>query len=162
MRLRSFIWSLVFLVFAVSASWVAVYGFLISQEDYLPERGSLRYYVGISSLIRNAPATGTMTEPAYFGSVGDGNKPPQSEMTFETRAQDLTQATAAITSYLRQKDFHQRSTDAENAAAASFVPEGERLVQYAQYASSAGEVAVLAVTQAIATGLCKVTLTHYD
>ncbi|KFJ09236.1 hypothetical protein DR66_166 [Delftia acidovorans] len=161
MRLRSVILGLVLLVFAASASWLAVYGFLISQEDYSPERGSLRYYVGISSLIRNAPATGTMAQPAYFGSVGDGNKPPQSEMTFETSANDITEATAAITSYLRQKDFHQRSIDAENAAA-SFVPEGERLVQYAQYASSAGEVAVLAVTQAMATGLCKVTLTHYD
>ena len=131
------------------------------SQDYSPERGSLRYYVGISSLIRNAPATGTMAQPTYFGSVGDGNKPPQSEMTFETSAKDITEATAALTSYLRQKDFHQRSIEAENAAA-SFVPEGERLVQYAQYASSAGEVAVLAVTQAIATGLCKVTLTHYD
>ncbi|WP_373786158.1 hypothetical protein [Delftia acidovorans] len=82
-------------------------------------------------------------------------------MTFETSAKDITEATAALTSYLRQKDFHQRSIDAENVAA-SFVPEGERLVQYAQYASSAGEVAVLAVTQAMSTGLCKVTLTHYD
>ena len=97
MRLRSVILGLVLLVFAASASWLAVYGFLISQEDYSPERGSLRYYVGISSLIRNAPATGTMAQPTYFGSVGDGNKPPQSEMTFETSAKDITEATAALT-----------------------------------------------------------------
>lgn len=67
-----------------------------------------------------------MAQPTYFGSVGDGNKPPQSEMTFETSAKDITEATAALTSYLRQKDFHQRSIEAENAAA-SFVPEESAL-----------------------------------
>lgn len=164
MKIRRTIQGFFIVMLLACASWLLAFWYLVHLEDYSPKPGSIVYYIGISSLVRNAPVPDAAAEPEYFGSVGDGNKLPQSEISFATHAQHVGRAMDALSSYLRKASFQQRpvSADAVNNAA-SLIPEGVHLASYTEYVSSASEVVVLTVTKAAdADNRYKVTMTHYD
>jgi hypothetical protein len=142
------------------AFWAFTYLRLISQEDYSPRRGSLAYYVGISSLVRNAPTTDALGEPDYFGSVGDGNKPPQSELSYATAADRLEPAGQALQAYLLGRGFQPRTAPARPADSA--LAQGEQLIRQSEYASASGEIATLVLAADASAHAFRITLTHYD
>ena len=140
--------------------WLAAAAYLFSQEDYAPERGSLTYYLGISSLVRGAPMVEPAQEPVYFGSVGDGNKPPQSEVSYETRATDPLQAWSATDKYRNERGF---SVPAGAAAGApADFPSDERVVKSAEFRSPSGELVEVALTQAADSKRYRLRISHFD
>ena len=139
--------------------WIAAWVFLVSQEDYTPAPGSLTYYLGISALVRQAPLARATDAPEYYGTVGDGNKLPQSLVSYAVEQRDVGAALQAMEGYLRQGGWQPRPVDTPGAAA-SWAAHGET-IRYAEYASAAGEVAVLEATRSGAPGRYAIILTHY-
>lgn len=162
MKIRHIIFGFCFFIIFSCLIWLIAFWYLIHQEDYSPKPGSIIYYIGISSLVRNAPISGAIAQPEYFGSVGDGNKPPQSEMSFIENEQNAKKSIDALTNYLHQKSFQQRPiTTNKEKFATSLIPEGEHLYSYTEYVSSSGEVALLTMTKVEAGNHYRVTITHY-
>ena len=133
----------------------------VSQEDYAPKPGTLAYYVGMSSLVRHAPVANAAGAPDYFGSVGDGDKAPRSEVSYAVSPGSVDDAYASMDAYLQSRGFQPRpprppawwprSRTARNwCATPSTCPVPARLV-------------VLAVSRTAdpADGY-RITLTHWD
>lgn len=139
--------------------WIAAWVFLVSQEDYTPAPGSLTYYLGISPLVRQAPLAQATGSPEYYGTVGDGNKLPQSLVSYAVEQRDVRAALQAMDGYLRQVGWQPRPVDTSGAAA-TLAAHGET-IHYAEYASADGEVAVLQATRSGSPGRHAITLTHY-
>jgi hypothetical protein len=140
--------------------WMAVAAYFFSQEDYTPERGSLNYYLGISSMIRGVPLIAPVNPPEYFGSVGDGNKPPQSEVSYETDEPKASTIWVATERYLNQHGFWSREP-----ASSPPHPElsfEERVVQEGEFTSKAGELIVVMLTQTAGQNRYKVRISHFD
>ena len=95
-RARTLLWSLVLCLPLAVFGWLAAALCLISQEDYTPEPGSFTYYIGISSLVRHAPLVGALGKAEYFGTVGDGNKPPHGLVSYDVEFASIGPATHAF------------------------------------------------------------------
>lgn len=141
--------------------WVAAAAYFFSQEDYAPERGSLTYYIGISSMIRGAPLIAPVNEPAYFGSVGDGNKPSQSEVSYETDEPNASTIWVATERYLNQHGFGSPDPAALPLKHPELSPE-EQVVQEGEFTSKSGELVVVVLTQAAGRNRYKVRISHFD
>ncbi|MFY3383503.1 hypothetical protein [Paracidovorax sp. MALMAid1276] len=74
----------------VGMAAVATVGYLFAVEDYVTQPGSPAYYLGISSLIRDLQVPDFAQGREYFGSVGDGNKAPQSQLSFKVPPEAVT------------------------------------------------------------------------
>lgn len=162
MRIKVLAWSVVTLAAVVLAIWAAAYAWLFSQEDYAPKPGTLAYYVGMSSLVRHAPVANAAGAPDYFGSVGDGDKAPRSEVSYAVSPGSVDDAYASLDAYLQSRGFQPRPAEAAGMVAAALA-DGEELVRHAEYLSGSGELVVLAVSRTAdpADGY-RITLTHWD
>ena len=78
--------SLAGVAFAALCGLLITIGYMFSMEDFVAQPGSPVYYAGISRLIRSLGVPEGAEDQEYFGSVGDGNKPPQSQLGFTTAA----------------------------------------------------------------------------
>ena len=141
--------------------WMAAAAYFFSQEDYAPERGSLTYYIGISSMVRGAPLIAPVSEPEYFGSVGDGNKPSQSEVSYETDEPKASTIWVATERYLNQHGFGSRDPAALPPKYPELLPE-ERVVQQGEFTSKSGELIVVVLTQDAGRTRYKVRISHFD
>ena len=108
MRIKVLAWSVVTLAAVALAIWAAAYAWLFSQEDYAPKPGTLAYYVGMSSLVRHAPVANAAGAPDYFGSVGDGDKAPRSEVSYAVSPGSVDDAYASMDAYLQSRGFQPR------------------------------------------------------
>lgn len=162
MRIKVLAWSVVTLAAVALAIWAAAYAWLFSQEDYAPKPGTLAYYVGMSSLVRHAPVANAAGAPDYFGSVGDGDKAPRSEVSYAAAPGRVDEAYASMDAYLQSRGFQPRPAEAAGMVAAALA-DGEELVRHAEYQSGSGELVVLAVSRTAdpADGY-RITLTHWD
>lgn len=142
------------------ALWVSAWIFLISQEDFTPKPGTLTYYLGISSLVRGTPAVGVATQPEYYGTVGDGNKQPRSEVSFEVARNDMGRAVAAVNAYLLQNGLQERAM--EPSALEAVQAHYGYFVRYAEYASVAEGVVVVMVQPVRPGASYSVTVSHYE
>jgi hypothetical protein len=140
-----------------SIAWLAIVAYLFSQEDYAPRRGSPAYYVGISELIRDAPVVAPAADPAYFGSVGDGGKPPLSEVSYETGEKSAQRLWSAIELHLEKRGFG-RLADAAPAQLA----DGEQRVREAEYAAASGEQVAVLLSWMAEAKRYKVRITHFE
>ena len=87
---------------------LAVFGtvrYFFAEENYYPSPGSLEFYLKLSPVIRNLPVIAPQNAPAYFGSTGDGPKPPQSSVSYPTREKNVQELVANISNYLHQQQF---------------------------------------------------------
>lgn len=159
MRLGSAIKWLCALAAAWMLLWLSVAAHLFSQEDYAPRRGSLTYYVGISSLVRGAPLVEPAGEPAYFGSVGDGNKPPQSEVSYETLAADPRRVWSTLEKYLDGRGF---AAQAPQAGAPVDSSPNQRVLKSGEFRSASGEMVEVVLTQAVDSGRRSLRISHFD
>ncbi len=141
--------------------WMAAAAYLFSQEDFVPERGSLTYYIGISSLVRGAPLIAPVNDPEYFGTVGDGSKSPQSGVSYETDEPDAQTIWVATERYLNQHGFGSPDTISSPPTHPELFPE-ERLVQEGEFTSKSGELIVVVLTQAAGRNRYKVRISHFD
>lgn len=110
-RARTLLWSLVLCLPLAVFGWLAAALCLISQEDYTPEPGSFTYYIGISSLVRHAPLVGALGKAEYFGTVGDGNKPPHGLVSYDVEFASIGPATHAFDAYLLGKGYSRTADD---------------------------------------------------
>jgi hypothetical protein len=140
---------------------MAAAAYFFSHEDYAPERGSLSYYIGISGMVRGAPLIAPVGAPAYFGSVGDGNKPPQSEVSYETDEPNASAIWLTTERYLNQHGFDSRDPAASPPKHPEFSPE-ERVVQQGEFTSKSGELIVVVLTQTAERNRYKVRISHFD
>lgn len=139
------------------AAWLAIVASLFSQEDYAPSPGSLTYYFGISELIRGAPVIAPAAEPAYFGSVGDGGKPPLSEVSYETGEKSAERLWSALELHLAERGFG-RLVDAAPAQLA----DGEERVREAEFAAASGEQVAVLLSWMAGAKRYKVRITHFE
>lgn len=160
-RARTLLWSLVLCLPLAVFGWLAAALCLISQEDYTPEPGSFTYYIGISSLVRHAPLVGALGKAEYFGTVGDGNKPPHCLVSYGVGFGNIGPATLALDAYLLGSGYARRAIETPGP---SF--DDGRLVRHARYAADSGEVVHVEVVQDASAiqGAARYVLTmaHYD
>lgn len=76
---------------------------VLSHEDYHPEPGSLDYYLGLSSLVRGVPLPADGDAPQYYGSTGDGPKPPVSMVTLQVPPDQASATLVRLQAYLQTK-----------------------------------------------------------
>lgn len=76
---------------------------VLSHEDYHPEPGTLDYYLGLSSLVRGVPLPADGDAPQYYGSTGDGPKPPVSMVTLQVPPDQASATLARLQAYLQTK-----------------------------------------------------------
>lgn len=88
---------------------------LFAAEDYGVQPGSPAYYVGISSVIRRLELPHGAQAREYRGSVGDGNKAPQSQLGFDAAHHLAAQAWDAMDGQLRGLGFHPSGTHQRTA-----------------------------------------------
>ncbi len=161
-RARTLLWSLVLCLPLAVFGWLAATLCLISQEDYTPEPGSFTYYIGISSLVRHAPLVGALGKAEYFGTVGDGNKPPHDLMSYDVEFASIGPATHAFDAYLLGKGYS-RTADDETPGPSYGMG---RRVRHARYTASSGQVVYVEVVQASSAEQGPVryraTMAHYD
>lgn len=60
---------------------------ILFAESLYTHKGSFAYYIAIPSLIKEVPEIDSINKPVYYSSVGDGVKPPQYEVTYQTIGQ---------------------------------------------------------------------------
>ncbi|MET1077255.1 MAG: hypothetical protein ABWY06_04455 [Pseudomonas sp.] len=138
------------LTLLVSGSLLALTAYLFSEEDYQPLPGSLRFYLGLSALVRQAPFDlGTL--PAYYGSIGDGNKPAQSQVSIQGPA---AQAQAAWQDWERY--LYQQGCSRTEARVSGLSPLA------AQYLCRDQGLVVLERVTLPGDSAARVSLTHYE
>ena len=76
---------------------------VLSHEDYHPAPGSLDYYLGLSSLVRGVPLPAEGDAPEYYGSTGDGPKPPVSMVTLQVPPEQAAATLSRLQSYLQSR-----------------------------------------------------------
>ncbi|AKJ31965.1 hypothetical protein [Caldimonas brevitalea] len=136
---------------------LAAIAYLFSQEDYTPQPGSLTYYLGISSLVRNAPIAAALQPAEYFGSVGDGNKLPQSQVSFYVSQADAAQAWRTLQRYLDEQGFSHAPPDSGSQAQTASTTAKE-----AQYTSPTDGSVLMTLEEVPAAAGLRVSLTHFD
>ena len=153
-------WSLSLVVLSVLL-WLVAAAYLFSQEDYAPKRGSLTYYIGISNVVRGVPLVAPVHEPEYFGSVGDGNKPPQSKVVYETYETNASKIWIASEGYFNQNGFEASNPMPLHATHPQYLP-NERVIQQGQFTSKSGELIVVMLTQSAGESRFKIRISHFD
>lgn len=93
------------LAIAMPLAWLGTVAYLFSLEDYHPRPGTWLFRVGLSSLVRTAPVELAVGTPDYFGSVGDGAKLPQSEVSMLVSREDSEAARLAWQAHLHDAGF---------------------------------------------------------
>ncbi|WKB56118.1 hypothetical protein [Eleftheria terrae] len=131
--------------------------YLFSLEDYSPVPGSLTYYLGLSSFIRHTPVPSDALTVKYFGSVGDGTKLPQSEVSYQV---DVSKADAAWADMKRYADESGFSYKAGGLDASE--QHDATLVKKAEFSSPHEGALTLTLTHDLATQALRLHMTHYD
>jgi len=114
-------------------SAMATLGYLFAVEDYVTRPGSPVYYLGISSLVRDVQVPDGAQGREYFGSVGDGNKPAQSQLSFKVPPATADAVWDEMTRQLQDLTLRSVSTGGESPLVSSnkhTVSPGLREAQY--------------------------------
>ncbi|MBU4612088.1 hypothetical protein IMZ29_16535 [Achromobacter sp. GG226] len=90
---------------ALAFMWLGATTYRLSLEDYHPRPGTWLFRTGLSALVRNAPVELALGSPDYFGSVGDGAKLPQSEVSMMVAPTDREAAQLAWQAHLHDAGF---------------------------------------------------------
>ena len=161
MHFSSIVKWLVSLVALSVLLWMSAAAYLFLQEDYAPERGSLTYYMGISSVLRGVPLIAPVNEPEYFGSVGGGNKPSQSEVSYETDEPNASTIWVATERYFNQHGFGTPDPTVSPITHPELESD-DRVIQQGQFTSKAGELIVVVLTQSDGQNRFRVRISHFD
>ncbi len=159
MRIRSLV---ILLLASLAFAAIVRFGagiYLASLEDYQAEQGSLTYYLGISSLIRSAPVLTPAAPPVYSGSVGDGAKPPQSSVVYDTAEKSPAMLADAVARFLQQRGF---SLDRPRPPETPLYPDEKTILRQDDYRSASGQAVSLTVAKTTATQLLQVQITHFE
>lgn len=165
--LRNALLALASLCAAVVCGIIITLAYLFSAEDYVVHPGSPAYYVGISPVIRRLELPHGALGREYYGTVGDGNKAPQSQLGFHMAGDQAAQAWSDMDGQLRRLGFHPASTMAGQADAdthlntASVSP----AIREADYLRTQDELVVLkahASPEADPLGSVYFSIIHFD
>lgn len=141
----------------------ATLGYLFSTEDYTAQPGSPVYFLGISPLIRQLKVPDDAQHREYFGSVGDGNKPAQSQLSFKVRPENADRTWNEVTLQLQNLNLHRASPDSEETASVSNLSAVSPGIREAEYIS-ANDLVVVSThhdVDADATSV-RFEITHFD
>jgi len=139
-------------------------GYLFSVEDYVTRPGSPVYYLGISSLVRDVQVPDVAQGREYFGSVGDGNKPAQSQLSFKVPPDTADAVWDQVSRQLQNLALHSVSATGNESAVASNKNIVSPGLREAQYTSDKRDLVLLTTYQDSdgGTPLIRFEITHYD
>lgn len=165
--LRRSLLSLAGLAATVTFGFFITLAYLFSAGDYVVQPGSPAYYVGISSVVRSLELPRGALEREYYGTVGEGNKAPQSQLGFQVAHDQVAEAWDGMDEQLRRFGLRPASTTAgdtdvfTHGNTASVVPP----MREARYLSTQDELVVLsayASPDADPRGRVRFAITHFD
>ena len=141
--------------------------YLFSAGDYVVHPGSPAYYVGISSAVRSLELPRGALEREYYGTVGDGNKAPQSQLGFQVAYDQVAEAWDDMDGQLRRLGLRPASTSAGQADASTHLHTASVSppTREAKYLSLQDELVVLsahAISDADPGGSVRFSITHFD
>ena len=158
----------VFQCAAVAATLVvcaalATLAYLFAVEDYVTQPGSPVYYLGISPLVRGVQVPDGAQAREYFGSVGDGNKPAQSQLSFKVPPETADAVWDQVARQLQNLALHSVSAGDSSTVTSNkhTVSPGLREAQY----TSGDHDLVLLTTYPDSDGgtpLIRFEITHFD
>ena len=157
--LRRSLLSLAGLAATVTFGFFITLAYLFSAGDYVVQPGSPAYYVGISSVVRSLELPRGALEREYYGTVGEGNKAPQSQLGFQVDHDQVAEAWDGMDEQLRRFGLRPASTTAGDTA--SVLPP----MREARYLSTQDELVVLsahASPDADPRGRVRFAITHFD
>lgn len=161
--LRTFVWPLVAIVCLAVGGITATLGYLFSAGDYVTQPGAPAYYLGISPLIREVAAPEGAQGREYFGSVGDGNKPPQSQLSFRVPSELADSTWDGLTQQLQGLALRRLSSSAELSATAHNMSLVLPPLKEAEYTSDARDLVVVTTHQdEDAPAWTRFEITHFD
>lgn len=150
---------------ALLLAGIATLGYLFSEEDYVTRPGSPVYYLGISSLVRDIQVPDGAQSREYFGSVGDGNKPAQSQLSFKVQPEAADAVWDQMTQQLQKLALHSVSTAGnESTAVVSNKNTVSPGIREAQYTSEKHDLILLTTYQDNDAGTPSIRfeITHFD
>ncbi len=163
--LRTALLSLAGLAAAAVVGLFATLACLFSAEDYVVQPGSPMYYVGISPVIRSLKLPQAALDREYFGSVGDGNKAPQSQLGFDVAQHTEDEVWKDLDAQLRHQGLQPVTTMAVPAEARSHPGAEAPLPTEAEYRSAQHELVLVSahrVQRAGAGDVVRFSITHFD
>lgn len=143
---------------------MATLGYLFAVEDYVTRPGSPVYYLGISSLVRDVQVPDGAQGREYFGSVGDGNKPAQSQLSFKVPPATADAVCDAMTRQLQNLALHSVSTGGSDPTVASNKHTVSPGLREAQYTSAKHDLVLLTTYEDSDGGTPSIRfeITHFD
>ncbi len=139
-------------------------GYLFAVEDYVTLPGSPVYYLGISSLVRDVQVPDGAQGREYFGSVGDGNKLAQSQLSFKVPPATADAVWDAMTRQLQNLALHSVSTGGNDPTVTSNKHAVSPGLREAQYTSAKHDLVLLTTYEDSdgGTPLIRFEITHFD
>lgn len=139
-------------------------GYLFAVEDYVTRPGSPVYYLGISSLVRDVQVPDGAQGREYFGSVGDGNKPAQSQLSFKVPPDTADAVWDEMTRQLQNLALHSVSTGGNDPTVVSNKNTVSPGIREAQYTSDKHDLVLLTTYQDSDAGAPSIRfeITHFD
>ena len=149
---------------ALALAAMATLGYLFVVEDYVTKPGSPVYYLGISSLIRNLQVPDGAQGREYFGSVGDGNKPAQSQLSFKVPPATAGAVWGEMTRQLQNLALYSVSTKGNEPMVASNKHTVSPGLREAQYTSAKHDLVLLTTYDDSEGGSRSIRfeITHFD
>ena len=143
---------------------MATLGYLFSVEDYVTRPGSPVYYLGISSLVRDVIVPEGAQGREYFGSVGDGNKPAQSQLSFKVPPAAADAVWNQVTGQLQNLALHSVRAEGNESTIISNKSIVSPGIREAQYTSVKHDLVLLTTYQDSDAGTPSIRfeLTHFD
>ncbi len=163
--LRTAFLSLAGLATAAVVGLFATLACLFAAEDYVVQPGSPMYYVGISPVIRSLKAPQGAVGREYFGSVGDGNKAPQSQLGFDVAQHTQGEVWKDLDAQLRRQGLQPVTTMAVPADARRHPGTEAAPPTEAEYRSAQHELVLVSahwVQRAGAADVVRFSITHFD
>lgn len=167
--IRTAILSLAGVAFAALCGLLITIGYMFSMEDFVAQPGSPVYYAGISPLIRGLAIPEGAQGQEYFGSVGDGNKQPQSQLGFTMAADAGPLVWNALDAQLLGKGLqHFSASRAGTDSATAYSTNLSTVlppIREVQYRSVQGDLVVLAmhaIPEPNGQGAVRFSITHFD
>ncbi|EHL23093.1 hypothetical protein KYG_09660 [Acidovorax sp. NO-1] len=139
-------------------------GYFFSVEDYVTRPGSPVYYLGISSLVRDIQVPDGAQGREYFGSVGDGNKPSQSQLSFKVPPDTADAVWDEMTRQMQNLALHSVSTGGNDPTVVSNKNTVSPGIREAQYTSDKHDLVLLTTYQDSDAGAPSIRfeITHFD
>lgn len=160
---RNFLRLIALMAAALAVAGVVTLGYLFSAGDYVARPGTPAYYLGISPLVRDLQAPASARDLEYFGSVGDGNKAAQSQLSFSVPYEAADAVWNEMNRQLQNLALHSIDTRGEASITSNknVVSPGTR---EARYTSSKQDLVVLTTYQDgdAGTSPIRFEITHFD